>query len=58
MYYKESAGMQTMKEFSVSYSPYDIYSDIKKSSVAIFLGEVLTSVLREESPHEEMFRFY
>ena len=55
--YKESREMNVLKEFSVSYSPYDIYSDIKKSSVAIFLGEVLTSVLREESSHEEMFDY-
>jgi DNA repair protein RecO (recombination protein O) len=55
--YKEYREMNTLKEFSVAYSPYDIYSDIKKSSVAIFLGEVLTSVLREESPHEEMFDY-
>ena len=55
--YKASREMNFMKEFSVSYSPYDIYSDIKKSSVAIFLGEVLTSVLKEESPHEEMFDY-
>jgi DNA repair protein RecO (recombination protein O) len=57
IHYKESREMNILKEFSVSYSPYDIYSDIKKSSVAIFLGEVLTSVLREESPHEEMFDY-
>jgi DNA repair protein RecO (recombination protein O) len=55
--YKEYREMNTLKEFSVAYSPYDIYSDIKKSSVAIFLGEVLTSVLREESAHEEMFDY-
>jgi DNA repair protein RecO (recombination protein O) len=55
--YKESREMNVLKEFSVSYSPYDIYSDIKKSSVAIFLGEVLTSVLREESSHKEMFDY-
>jgi DNA repair protein RecO (recombination protein O) len=55
--YKESREMNVLKEFSVSYSPYDIYSDIKKSCVAIFLGEVLTSVLREESSHEEMFDY-
>jgi DNA repair protein RecO (recombination protein O) len=55
--YKESREMNVLKEFSVSYSPYDIYSDIRKSSVAIFLGEVLTSVLREESSHEEMFDY-
>ena len=57
MYYKASREMQTLKEFSVSFTPYDIYSNIKKSCVAIFLGEVLTSVLKEESPHEEMFDY-
>lgn len=57
MYYKSSREMQVMKEFSVSFTPYDIYSNIKKSCIAIFLGEVLTSVLKEESPNEEMFDF-
>jgi DNA repair protein RecO (recombination protein O) len=55
--YKESREMNVLKEFSVSYSPYDIYSDIKKSVVAIFLGEILTSILREESSHEELFDY-
>ena len=57
VYFKASREMQVLKEFSVSYTPYDIYSNIKKSCVAIFLGEVLTSVLKEESPHEEMFDY-
>ncbi len=57
MQYKSSREMQTMKEFSVSFTPYNIHSDIKKSVVAIFLGEVLTAVLKEESPHEEMFDY-
>ena len=57
MNYKASREMNILKEFSVSYSPYDIYSDIKKSCVAIFLGEVLTSVLKEESPNEAMFDY-
>jgi len=57
MHYKASHEMQVLKEFSVSFTPYDIHSNIKKSCVAIFLGEVLTSVLKEESPHEEMFDY-
>ncbi len=57
IYYKVSREMQVLKEFSVSFTPYDIHSNIKKSCVAIFLGEVLTSVLKEESPHEEMFDY-
>ena len=57
MYYKESRGLQRIKEFSVEYAPVDIHNNIKKSSIAIFLGEVLTSVLKEESPQVEMFDF-
>jgi DNA repair protein RecO (recombination protein O) len=57
MNYKSNREMQILKEFSVSFSPYDIHSNIKKSSVAIFLGEVLASVLKEESPHEDLFDF-
>jgi len=57
LYYKQTREMQSLKEFSVSFTPYNIYSNIKKSCVAIFLGEILTSVLKEESPHEEMFDF-
>jgi DNA repair protein RecO (recombination protein O) len=57
IYYKESRGMQVLKESSVSYAPADIQSNIKKSCIAIFIGEVLTSVLKEESPHEDLFDF-
>jgi DNA repair protein RecO (recombination protein O) len=57
LYYKPTREMQSLKEFSVFFTPYNIYDNIRKSSVAIFLGEVLTSVLREESPHEELFDF-
>ena len=57
MYQKASREMQVLKEFSVSYAPYSIQSDIRKSSVAIFLAEILTNVLIEESPNEEMFDF-
>jgi DNA repair protein RecO (recombination protein O) len=57
IYYKESRGLQVLKEFSVSYSPADIHTNIRKSCIAIFLGEVLTSVLREESPQPDLFDF-
>jgi DNA repair protein RecO (recombination protein O) len=57
IYFKASRGIQVLKEFSVSYSPADIQSNIRKSSMAIFIAEVLTSVLKEESPHEALFDF-
>ena len=57
IYYKASRELQIMKESTVSFAPYNIYSDVKKSCVAMFLSEVLTSVLREESPNVELFNF-
>ena len=57
MYYKEGRSMQSIKEFSVEYALSDIHSDIKKSSVAIFLGEFLYGVLREETPNTGLFDF-
>lgn len=57
LYYKSSREIQNLKEFNVVYSPYDIYSTVHKSAVAMFLGEVLSSVLKEESPHTELFDF-
>ena len=57
VYYKASRELQIMKESTVSFAPYNIYSDVKKSCVAIFLGEVLTSILKEENPNVELFDF-
>jgi len=49
--------LQILKEFSVAFSPYGIHSDIRKTCIAIFLGEVLNAVIREESPHEDLFNY-
>jgi DNA repair protein RecO (recombination protein O) len=57
VYIKGSRSIQILKEFSVSYIPADVWSDVKKSSIALFLGEMMTSVLKEESPQPEMFDF-
>jgi len=57
IYYKESRGIQVLKESSVSFLPAGIQANIKKTCVAIFLGEVLNSVLKEESPHTELFDY-
>jgi len=56
-YYKESRSVQLLKEFSAYHSPADIYADIRKSCIAVFLAEILTTVLREESPNFELFDY-
>ena len=57
IYYKSARELQILKESTVSFAPYNIYSDVKKSCVAMFLGEVLASILKEESPNAELFDF-
>jgi DNA repair protein RecO (recombination protein O) len=57
IYYRESRSMQTVKEISVDYAPADIYNNIIKSSIAIFISEVMTSVLREEGQQDDLFNF-
>jgi len=56
-YHRESREVQILKDFSVSHSPADIYADVKKSCTAVFLAEILTSVLKEESPNHELFDY-
>lgn len=56
-YYKESSDMHLVKELSVR-APYQtIYSDVLKSSVALFLQEVLYKSIKEEQPNDRMFEF-
>lgn len=57
VYYRQSRGLQSLKEFSSAYAPSDIHNNIRKTCVSIFIGEVLNSVLKEESPNEELFDF-
>lgn len=55
LYYKESHNIHLLKEFSASYSPSEIFSDVSKTCIAVFLGEILSNVLREESRNYELF---
>lgn len=57
IYYKETREIQVLKEFSPVYIPATIYGNIIKSSIALFTGEVLASVLREEAPQKELFAY-
>lgn len=56
-YNKESRSMPMIKEFSVSYAPRDIYSNAKKGCIALFMSEVMTAVLKEESLNEDLFNY-
>jgi len=57
VYHKQSRSLQVLKDFSAHLAPAGISTDIRKSSIAIFLGEVLASVLKEESPQTELYDY-
>jgi DNA repair protein RecO (recombination protein O) len=56
-YFKRTREVQPVKEYTPSFVPLNIHNNIKKSCIALFLGEVLSSVLREEAPNSELFGF-
>ena len=49
--------LQGIKEVKVDYHYVSLHTDIVKSSIALFLSEVLSTVLKEEGPQEELFHF-
>ena len=57
VYYKENKGLQRLSEIRCQPQLMNISSDIKKSSIAIFLNEVLIKVLKEEDNNSSLFDF-
>ena len=57
VYHKPGRDLQRLKEARLSTPFENIPYDIKKSSQAIFLAEVLMRCLKEEEPNVELFNF-
>lgn len=55
--YKEKAGLQRIKESRIDYQYREAPFHIYKSSVLLFLAEVLTKCLKEESTNPSLFAF-
>jgi len=56
-YQKQSRDVQRLKELRLLKAFRSIPFDIKKSSQAIFIAEILYKVLKEEESNPQMFRF-
>jgi DNA repair protein RecO (recombination protein O) len=56
-YLRESRELQTLKEISLDYTPTGIPVDINKSSIALFLSEMIYAVIREEDVNHQLFDF-
>ncbi|MCX6245008.1 MAG: DNA repair protein RecO [Bacteroidetes bacterium] len=57
VYHKEKTSLQTLKEAHYSHPYQSIPFDIRKSSVALFINELIYKTIHEEEPHPELFSF-
>jgi len=57
VYHKEKSSLQNLKEVAYSYNYQQIPFDIRKSSIILFLNELIYKTIHEEEPHPELFSF-
>lgn len=55
--YKNNRTLHTLKETKLSYLYTSLHSNVLKSSIVIFLAEVLSNVLKEEEQNEILFSY-
>jgi DNA repair protein RecO (recombination protein O) len=56
-YYRENASLHTIKELHISCPYMYLPFDIKKSSVALFINEILHKTIREEEANPDLFEY-
>lgn len=54
---KEKTDLQHIREASLAYPYHTIFSDIRKSSILLFLNELLYKSIQEEAVNPELFHF-
>lgn len=57
LYYKANRDLHTLKEAKPSILLQHLYFDIKKSTIAIFLSEILSRSLQEVESNKSLFNF-
>ncbi len=57
VYHKEKRGIQYLKEIKSCYQFTSIPFDIKKSSIILFINEILYKSIREQEANKELFDF-
>jgi DNA repair protein RecO (recombination protein O) len=55
--HRENKGLQNIKEYKRSYNYSSLPFDTMKSSIAMFMLEVISKSLKEHDAHDEMFEF-
>ena len=57
IYHRENREMHNLKEMTLCYVPRNIPGDIRRSSIALFMGEVLNNIIREEDVNLSLYSF-
>lgn len=57
VYYKENASIKRIKEIKCLHAYQNIPADIRKSSLAIFINEMINRTVKDESHAQEIFEF-
>lgn len=57
VYHKEKSALQTIKEGQIAFPYKSVPFEIRKSSVALFINELLYKSIREEEPNRKLFDF-
>jgi DNA repair protein RecO (recombination protein O) len=57
VYYKENAPIKRIKEIKCLHPYQTLHADIRKSTLALFINEVLNKVVKEESHADELCEF-
>jgi DNA repair protein RecO (recombination protein O) len=57
VYYKENANIKRIKELHCLHQYQVLSTDIRKSSIAMFVNEILNKTVKEESKAEDLFDF-
>ena len=57
VYYKENAQVKRIKEVKCLHQYHSLYSDIKKSAIAMFVNELLNKAVKDESHARELYSF-
>ena len=57
LYYYDNREMHNLKEMNLAYVPGNISSDINRTTVAMFISEILNNIIREEDVNRPLFDF-
>ncbi len=57
IYFKANNNIQKLKEYKVSPPLFNIFSDVRKSTIALFLAELLSKTIKESFADKTLFLF-